>query len=145
MKKYDIVIAVAYIIIIFAIYMLIGKKSREVEVIKNKSIAITDCQSIKALVVTNTASNFEICPLDQDAPESVNWVINAHISELHIDQIVISGDTLYIDGQNGLSVDGVIKLRSSIDVEIINSPNVSLLTDEEFAIKRAEKPSKYDF
>lgn len=145
MKKYDIFIVAAYIIVIFAMLMAISREAEKVEGMIERSNMLTEERKVTAVVISNTDAIVEIYTLKQDSLPSKNWAIKGMIQGEDIYSINIEGDTLHIDGPLDSSLKAVLKLQDSISVEIINAPFVIRLTDEEFALRSAEDSSKYDF
>ncbi|MFR9534826.1 MAG: hypothetical protein SNG49_08305 [Rikenellaceae bacterium] len=145
MKKYDIFIAAAYIIIIFALLIDISKESKNLEAMIVRSSELTEDKVVRAVVISNTDAFIEICPLEQDSIAIKNWAIKGFISGKDIYNMNIENDTLRIDGPLDSSLKAVIKLQNLVSVEIINAPNVICLTDEEYATRSAEDSSRYDF
>ncbi len=145
MKKYDLILAAIYIIMTIVTVIDFDKDFALYSQINAQSEAITKNQEIKAVVISNSTAELEIYSLNEDSPKEIVWATKSRVTSEYLNNITIQNDTLRIDEIEHGDLSGVIKLSDSVHLEIINSPNVKLLTDEEFATRVAQNPEKYDF
>ncbi len=145
MKKYDLILVAMYIIVAAIIINDVNYWLTTKGITSAESIALTENQAIKAVVISNSTAEVEIYALSDDTPEGTAWAIRGTVENDYFDNITIQNDTLRIDGIELDGLSGVIKLSDSVHLEIINSPNVRRLTDEEFTEKAIKNPEKYDF
>ncbi|MFI3333556.1 MAG: hypothetical protein SNI51_03760 [Rikenellaceae bacterium] len=145
MKKYDLILVAMYIIVAVVIVNDVKCWLRTKGITSAESIALTENQAIKAVVISNSTAEVEIYALSVDTPDGTAWAIRGSVENDYFANITIQNDTLRIDGIEPDGLRGVIKLSDSVHLEIINSPNVKRLTDEEFAEKAIKNPEKYDF
>ncbi len=145
MKKYDLALVALYIVIIIAVVNILDREQKWYGALLSQSSAITENQAIKAVVISNSDCSLDIYSLSQTAPEGRTWAIRGSFDYEYLDNISIEDETLRIDGVGKGKLSAVIKLSDSLRLEIINSPNVRILTDEEFAEKLTQNPNKYDF
>ncbi len=142
MKRYDIVLLALYVLIVTTSYGFVRYVYHMEQETSREFKTVVDNQDITSIVIKNVYSNLEVFHAKEG--DSDNWRLRGSLSQHHLESLYIEGGVLNIESVEDNKL-WQLKVNRDIPIEIINSPNVKILSDEELANRVKNKKNRWRY
>lgn len=142
MKKYDIALVLLYILLVGSAYACVRYGYHKEQQLRMVYKEVVDNQDIDSIVIENVESKLEIFYAKEG--DDRNWKLRGWLNQNHLESLFIEDGVLHIQNLEKGKL-AAMKVNRDIAIEIINSPRVEILSDEELAIRKNQEYNKWRY